>query len=145
MSDKAIICVPLGEDYELYYRDSAGEPSELGNALIRALQRGSLTEALEETGATRLGQWVRYPDRAFLDIRPDIHWIYVVREEKPENHRRLTVYKTSYDSTCKRFAWQVWSRSVHVLDRAAAARQMELVQTAATMTAGALGAYERAV
>ncbi len=145
MTDKAMICVRIGDHYQLFYKDSDGQPTELAETMIAALRRRGIGEAIEEVGAASLGQWVSRPAQAFLEVRSDIHWIYVISEDKPAKHKWLTVYKTSYDSTHKRFAWPLWSQQVDVFDKVVAVRQMEIVETVARMMAGALAAYERAV
>jgi hypothetical protein len=144
MANNAMVCVQSGEEYGLYHRNCHGGPVQFGTELIEALRNSETQQALESVQAAALGQWVRYPDEAFLTVRQDIEWIYVVRDQGGEQSKQLEIHKTSYDGTTRRFAWMVWSGRVEHLDKVTATRQMELAEMTGVAVLQALRAYERA-
>jgi len=143
MTEKAVVCVQDGEEYELYLKDGNGGPIDLGTELIETLHKADAGQALQVVGAASLAQWVRHPADAFPDARRDIEWIYVIRQCSARKAKSLEIHKTSYGHTRRRFTWLIWSGEVGATDRVTAVQRMELVEICATVTLRALDAFER--
>jgi len=144
MTEKAVVCVRAGEEYELYLKDGNGGPIDLGTELIEALRKADAGQALQAVGAASLGQWVRHPADAFPDARRDIGWIYVIQPCPAKKSKSLEIHKTSYGHVRRRFTWLVWKGEVERTDKVTAMRQMELTEMSARATLEALDAFERA-
>jgi len=51
MTEKAVVCVRAGEEYELYLKDGNGGPIDLGTELTEALRKADAGQALQAVGA----------------------------------------------------------------------------------------------
>jgi hypothetical protein len=142
-----MICVDwYGHDrFELFYRHCDGYPTGLGIELIDAmLKHDSIEDVLNDVSAEPSDTYIEKVEDAFLKVRSDLEWIYVIRNAANPDTMSLEVYKTSCPYTKRNFVWPVWFGYKRYMERKKALWAMLVIEMTASNTLHALHEFEKA-